>query len=147
MLCLTLSLLPFSSFSQIPTCAPQNSKCSSWFFIDLNIPFSQVSSTIPNDCFVGVPGSVYVEKKIGNQYLNVIIYPNPATDLVNLFFKNQFKGSVKLVNAEGKELFSTLVVEFNDLQVNTSDLGSGIYFLQFIDENKNTVTEKVNIVK
>lgn len=90
---------------------------------------------------------IIVDKKIGIQQLNVTIYPNPATDFVNLAFKKLFRGSVRLINFEGKELFSKSVYELNDLQINTSSLGSGMYFLQFKDEFENIITEKINIIK
>ncbi|RMB58604.1 choice-of-anchor B family protein [Dokdonia sinensis] len=56
------------------------------------------------------------------------VYPNPATTLVNLQF-NKPLGSVSIYNILGQEVLQVSSQE-NKLQLNTSDLPSGVYFVQ-----------------
>ena len=72
----------------------------------------------------------------------VSIYPNPATDVLNIVSNNTIK-RVRVLNSVGQLMFNC---ESNNtiLIINTSNYQSGIYFIQ-IEANDGIITEKVTI--
>lgn len=75
---------------------------------------------------------------------NVILYPNPAKDFVNLdnLSKN---ATVKITDATGKLIY-TSVSKDTSLKISTSDLASGIYFLE-VNNNGKTASKKFIVRK
>jgi hypothetical protein len=63
----------------------------------------------------------------------VSIYPNPANNVVNINSDTQLK-TVRIVNYTGQVVY-TENVSGNTLSINTSDLATGIYVLQFESES------------
>ena len=72
----------------------------------------------------------------------VSIYPNPATDVLNIVSNNTIN-RVRILNSVGQIMFNS---ESNNtiLNVNTTNYQSGIYFIQ-IETNDGIITEKVTI--
>ncbi|MBT7143357.1 MAG: T9SS type A sorting domain-containing protein [Bacteroidetes bacterium] len=74
------------------------------------------------------------------------IYPNPASD--KIFIGNVFKGSkteISIYSNNGKKLFSnSLKSLYRFLELDVSDLSSGIYFVE-IKTNNTSLTEKLII--
>ncbi|MFZ4708170.1 MAG: GEVED domain-containing protein, partial [Bacteroidales bacterium] len=70
------------------------------------------------------------------------IYPNPATNFVNIQ-SGANMGRIMIMNNIGQVVYST-VADSQSIQVNTSDLKKGIYFIQ-VETIKGMVTEKLII--
>lgn len=69
------------------------------------------------------------------------IYPNPATNFVNV--QSQVKLlSVSILNSEAKTLISKDVDGF-EMKINTNDLDSGVYFIQIISEQETVVKKLI----
>jgi len=73
---------------------------------------------------------------------SVLIYPNPATDFINIMSQQRIN-SVSILNSEGKVLIET---DVNDvmLKLNTNSLNSGIYFIQ-VKTDEETAVKKILI--
>lgn len=76
--------------------------------------------------------------------LNVLVYPNPANDVVN-FKLNGNATSVEIIGLDGK-VYSSTSVNGNSTSVNVSELASGIYVYEIVAENgsitRNTFVKK-----
>lgn len=69
------------------------------------------------------------------------VYPNPATNQVNIDAPTQIK-EVKVMNILGQEVM-TLLPDANHVQIDISALSSGNYFLQISDINTTTVKKLI----
>lgn len=73
------------------------------------------------------------------------IYPNPASAYVNVAFKESFnQAEVTVFDMNGRKVIKESFEENKEQQINTSGLNSGIYFMEFNIDGKNT-TEKLII--
>ena len=72
------------------------------------------------------------------------VYPNPASDVLNINV-NANATSVSVIGMDGK-VISTEAVNSNSIEVNVSDLVSGVYFYEVVAENgtvvRNTFVKK-----
>lgn len=68
-------------------------------------------------------------------------YPNPAQDDLFILGINKIK-SIELINVLGKRV---AFYHFNKsiIKINVSELNSGIYLIQVIDENNKSETKKL----
>ena len=84
-------------------------------------------------------GAIETEK---TTLTEVTIYPNPATDVLNIV-SNNIINRVRILNSVGQIMFDS---ELNNtiLNVNTTNYQSGIYFIQ-LETNDGIITEKVTI--
>jgi bilirubin oxidase len=62
------------------------------------------------------------------------IYPNPTTEMLNIISNDNEKFSVSIFNSFGQKMYSTQAT--SNLKLETSNFGSGIYFIQIKAENK-----------
>ena len=71
-----------------------------------------------------------------NAAYEVLITPNPATNLINIYFDKNNSNSVniQLIDASGK-LIRNIHSDQQTVQINTVGLGRGIYYVKVIDEN------------
>jgi hypothetical protein len=76
--------------------------------------------------------------------MEVSVYPNPATDVLNIQLTEN-ASSVSILGMDGK-VISTQVVNANTATVNVSNLVSGVYFYEVVAENgtivRNTFVKK-----
>jgi hypothetical protein len=76
--------------------------------------------------------------------MEVSVYPNPATDVLNIQLTEN-ASSVSVLGMDGK-VISTQVVNENSTTVNVSNLVSGVYFYEVVAENgtivRNTFVKK-----
>ena len=77
-----------------------------------------------------------------NDKLGVMIYPNPATDMVHVQSDGLIH-SVELLNLIGQRI-ELKQVEGESCQFNTSNLQSGIYIVK-IDTEYGVITQKVTV--
>jgi hypothetical protein len=75
--------------------------------------------------------------------LTASLYPNPATDVVNIETNFEIK-SIKVVNYVGQVVFNQNVNQ-NDFQINTSNYGSGMYFVQIENNEGVVITKRLTI--
>jgi hypothetical protein len=71
-----------------------------------------------------------------------IIYPNPASDIVNIKFNgvsNRLEGTIALYNLYG-QLISQYIVS-NSLNIDVEGLPSGFYFLDYVNEKNEHLVE------
>jgi len=65
--------------------------------------------------------------------INVTVYPNPASDIVNIRFESPVEGeiTITLFDSQGR-LFKTDVIEsaMIEKQINLQDIPAGIYYLR-----------------
>ena len=78
---------------------------------------------------------------------NLSVFPNPVTDIVQLYGKEQFKAgqTIQIIDATGKRVKMTTAPNGNRLQIDLSGYTSGLYLLQLIENGK--VLENLQIVK
>ncbi len=77
------------------------------------------------------------ENILANQ--DVIIFPNPTTDLVNVTISGEKPKSVSLFDVTGKKLMDV----YNTSELNLSQLSAGIYMLHITTEFGKTTIKKV----
>lgn len=81
---------------------------------------------------------------------NIIqIYPNPATDLVNIkinFIEELKGGNINIINSLGQKVSSTPIIFSeisNNFTINTSSWGNkGLFFIQFLNSNGKVIEVK-----
>lgn len=86
------------------------------------------------DCTVGVSE---LEKESSIQ-----VFPNPAGDLPVSFVSETPVSNYQIIDVNGKVIFSANNVNQNFGRIETSDLSSGYYHIQFIDLRGNVTTIK-----
>lgn len=67
----------------------------------------------------------------------VVVYPNPASDIINIETKNLIK-DIEIISAEGKTLLHS-----KEKTINISRLNKGMYFVKITDSHGNTATQKI----
>jgi len=72
----------------------------------------------------------------------VSIYPNPATDVLNIVSNNTIN-RIRVLNSVGQIMFDN-ESNISILNINTSNYQSGIYFIQ-LETNNEMITEKITI--
>lgn len=74
----------------------------------------------------------------------VSTYPNPTTDVINIYNSNNLKLSkYELRDIKGSVMKSGSLKNIQDQRINVSDLSAGIYFLNMNTEDNSTVTKKI----
>ncbi len=74
--------------------------------------------------------------------LGLQVYPNPATNVVNVFSAEVVTGNANLYAMDGK-LLKQQEIKFGSVIFDVSDLTPGIYLVQVYDENKTIHTAKI----
>lgn len=74
---------------------------------------------------------------------NLILYPNPATNEVNLKWNADEDVAVRVYNTLGKLMFYSKSVNLaNDFKINTSAFKTGVYFVK-LNTSKGEITKKL----
>lgn len=93
-----------------------------------------------------------ITKTIDQNITNLIIFPNPAQNQVNIEFRLSVSEpvSIKIYNLFGKELLflplNVYQAGINDVNLALPDFGSGIYLMEFRTSNELKI-EKILIQK
>ncbi len=83
-----------------------------------------------------------------NNKPEISIYPNPATDVLNIESNMSLaKSKIVITDLLGKEIenINYKLMTLNSLQINTSNLSKGIYLVNIINENNIASTHKIVI--
>lgn len=79
-----------------------------------------------------------------NESNNLLVYPNPANDFINLKVTNETNiNSIKCFHTNGKLMFETSNIQ-KEYSIITSDWSPGIYFIKVESDHKST-TQKIII--
>jgi len=73
------------------------------------------------------------------------VYPNPATDFINVDFGTQTDRTtlVKIYSSTGQEIVSkTVAPNTNQIEINVNKLAGGIYFMQIDNGNGKPIVKK-----
>lgn len=75
------------------------------------------------------------------QELKINIFPNPASDIINIEFKENFEGSLlRLVDGKGRTLTSRKVsLKTTIQQLNVAHISAGTYYLQLLTEDSKAI--------
>ncbi len=86
-----------------------------------------------------VPEDPFILTFVGQEELealtSVVVYPNPATDIVTVQVGDEKVDRFALVNLEGKELNSGKM-SGSETTISVDGIDSGLYFLQFYNQGK-----------
>ncbi|MCH8317637.1 MAG: T9SS type A sorting domain-containing protein, partial [Bacteroidetes bacterium] len=94
---------------------------------------------IDNDTITGIPQYSMIKNKI-------IVYPNPANDLIHITFSNsEFSPyTLNIYNVTGQLKVSKIIT--SDAVIDISDLQSGLYLLNIYND-RDRLTKQVSIIK
>ena len=122
-----------------------------WYDGVYKFPLLHIETTETTDPFGGAPTydkTVYVEATgpAGIRHMQMQadfkIAPNPAEDQVKITFNETFTGKTTLLisNALGQIVYENSNVDsrLSNVNINTSDLGQGVYFVTLIQNNKTS---------
>ncbi len=115
-------------------------------YFDYNAPvITNTTINTLNDILSSVDEKVLIDNS------DVVLYPNPAADNLSIAInaKESNKGQVNILDITGKILSSqniNLETGKNVINQNTSELPSGIYFVQ-VKCNESFVTKKLVVIK
>ena len=70
------------------------------------------------------------------------IYPNPASDQINISLKKKIRCIITLINVEGEIIFSAENYSAQSA-ISTAHLPKGIYFIEVMEDNGKITTQKV----
>jgi hypothetical protein len=87
-------------------------------------------------------GAVGIEETLNNSF---DVYPNPATDVVNVNFKEVTTASVSVMNVAGKEVMSASV-NGTQTSFSTVSLSNGVYFVK-VNNGASTQIKKIVVKK
>ena len=79
-----------------------------------------------------------------NQGANAIIYPNPATNIVNIKLQTQVMEHLKISDVKGSIIY-TETLQSNKKLLNTSSFAKGMYFITITTKNGAVVVKKLMI--
>ena len=79
-----------------------------------------------------------------NQGANAIIYPNPATNIVNIKLQTQVMEHLKISDVKGSIIY-TETLQSNQKQLNTSSFAKGMYFITITTKQGAKFVKKLMI--
>ncbi len=83
---------------------------------------------------------------IEEQFKPIIMYPNPAKDLVNIKLKNTISTKITLADISGRVVqIINLEEGQEEYQIDISAYSSGIYFIEVFQDGQNVQSEKLII--
>lgn len=69
---------------------------------------------------------------------SLIIYPNPATDFINIQGENLFNSSIAILDLQGKEIYKSVITCD---KIDISNLPKGIYMIKVSDNKHHSITK------
>ncbi len=79
-----------------------------------------------------------------NQSNNVVVYPNPATDIVSIKLQTQVMDHLKISDIKGSILYAE-TLQSNQKQLNTSSFAKGMYFITITTKQGAKFVKKLMI--
>ncbi|TJY36284.1 T9SS type A sorting domain-containing protein [Pontimicrobium aquaticum] len=81
-----------------------------------------------------------------NSFLDSNLYPNPASDYINIEFKNNSEKNIEIFDVQGK-LIMKKETQLKEIQINISNLVEGLYFVKIKDDLDGGAVIKKIIIK
>ena len=100
-----------------------------------------IGCTWTGSIFVGPTGL----NELTNENSNIIFYPNPANDVLNIETKGTNMLSITMINALG-QVVSYITPHDNHVQISTADYVNGFYFI-LIETNDGLIRGKISVNK
>jgi hypothetical protein len=97
---------------------------------------------------VDFDGAFSYSKIISVNYKNensFIVYPNPVDEQLIIEIENKYSNSYTVVNLLGEKIIETFNTSLSKVQINTSNITAGIYYLIVNTENGKTEKRKIVI--
>jgi hypothetical protein len=119
----------------------------SWTLGETIIPSYTAGGLILTHGFQSVLRTVIVEENIETP-VKVTVYPNPASDYLNISFAEPLDAEVNLMLIDGQgKLFKTQIIEatISEVQLNFQDLPSGIYLLKLTKGKLSNIYKVVKL--
>jgi hypothetical protein len=73
------------------------------------------------------------------------IFPNPANQVIHIFFKDSETGRLTIYDAMGKNVYTFMVPGNSELEIHLPCLDAGNYTIVFINKNKKIYQSKLII--
>ncbi|MFA6933420.1 MAG: T9SS type A sorting domain-containing protein, partial [Bacteroidales bacterium] len=101
---------------------------------------ASLTDILAYDCYVGLQNNEFADENL------ITIYPNPASDIINLEINNTTKEvlNLNIYNIMGS-LVKTETTAVNNNQINISDLNNGIYLIEI--KSKDLITKQKLIIQ
>lgn len=109
------------------------------FYVTLNVSNPSCGNSITIPVVIEELGVVDIEDFIEIPSIN--IFPNPVTDLVNIELENAPNEALqfRIFNANGQLIQTTPTLQHTDFQIDMSTQAAGLYFIQIIADDWQTV--------
>ena len=105
--------------------------------------YAEEGALIDNFVVEGVPNPLSLEH---NNIQNLVFYPNPTNDILNIKSDISLQNSkITLYDITGRVLSNKINIDFIDdksIIINVSNLADGNYFITIKTENNNTLTKR-----
>jgi hypothetical protein len=95
-----------------------------------------------NSGFRCAADSITVSNQMFNKDESLIVYPNPASDHLNIKHEFQFPVILDIISVYGK-VISTHYYNDSPMQIDISGLADGVYFINITDKNGKSYRSKV----
>ncbi len=111
--------------------------------IDVVPFFYNTLGTYEMDLVVMRAGVVSV---LENEKLDISVYPNPVSSILNVDFNGGIYQSVKLTSLDGKVIKTIGTSNQQKLNIDLTDVADGSYFLNLFDGNQ-TIVKRITVAK
>ncbi len=74
---------------------------------------------------------------------NLIVFPNPSQDVLFVTSPVNISGTIQIIDITGREIIHKNVENVTYIEINTSVLNNGTYFLKYKDNSGNDVTKMI----
>ncbi len=107
----------------------------------------EVENVQPGEYAIG-KGVYDVSSAEIEETINLEVYPNPSSDELFIDFGSSFKGIISFMDLQGRQLFQHVVRNERNVQLNTSTIPAGQYFVEVMNQNNTKKSvHKVIIIK
>lgn len=120
----------------------KNTSFSTRYNSPFNLPSADIAIAQFDRTLQGTPTSLLNLPNYGNE---IVIYPNPAKEILNIQFNNKSNNTIKIMitNLLGETVLTETTIS-NTISINTSQLNSGVYFVTIFDSEIQS-TQKIII--
>ena len=87
--------------------------------------------------------SPIISINLGNKNVEISVFPNPATSLVNISLPSSASYEISLLNMSGQLIYNTNITTSNNLVLNVSGYKAGVYFVRVIHDG---ITETKKLI-
>ncbi len=126
-------------FTYVAGIAPLNYSVQGYYHVYAGTNGTSDTCKIPVEF---VFGSMSIDESLPSQKFR--FYPNPADDVIDV--DAQMNGTIKLLNASGREVLSREVLVSKSTKIYLEKIPQGLYILQFLDR-EGKIVERQKMLK